>query len=157
FEQWIRPLLDAGTKVTTYVAIRADEDYREGYSASHHNLTVRLPFREARIDKGGVIELLNSSGLGLPKYYAWRSRSGCTFSFFQQKIEWVRLLENQPSAFEEAKGYEKTAVSHGSPFTWSAGESLEELSKPERISAIKAEHDRRVERMRNKAQLNPLR
>src|SRR5580765_3771642 len=29
FEQWIRPMLDAGTKVTSYVAIRADEDYRE--------------------------------------------------------------------------------------------------------------------------------
>ncbi len=33
FEQWVRPMLAAGDKVTSYVAIRADEDYREGYSS----------------------------------------------------------------------------------------------------------------------------
>ena len=31
FEQWIKPMLDSGDRVTTYVAIRADEEYREGY------------------------------------------------------------------------------------------------------------------------------
>ena len=35
FEQWLQPSLDAGTKVVSYVAIRADEDYREGYTATH--------------------------------------------------------------------------------------------------------------------------
>ena len=107
FEQWIRPMLDAGDKVTTYVAIRADEEYREGYTSKHDNLVVRLPFRESGIDKGGVMDILDSSGVGLPKYYDWRSRSGCTFCFFQQKIEWVRLRERHPEAFEEAKLLEK--------------------------------------------------
>jgi 3'-phosphoadenosine 5'-phosphosulfate sulfotransferase (PAPS reductase)/FAD synthetase len=157
FEQWIRPILDAGTKVTSYVAIRADEDYREGYNSKRDNLVVKLPFKDAGIDKAGVLEILESSGLGLPKYYAWRTRSGCTFCFFQQKIEWVRLLVQHPDAFEEAKRYEKTAVEHGSPFTWSNGESLEELARPERIAAIEAEHERRVERMKNNIQPNPLR
>ena len=78
---------------------------------------------------------LDGAGLGLPKYYSWRTRSGCTFCFFQQKIEWVRLKEQHPKAFEEAKAYEKNAVEHGSPFTWSQGESLEELERPERIAA----------------------
>lgn len=157
FEQWIRPQLDAGTRVISYVAIRADEEYREGYTSKHHNLTVRLPFKDDGIDKAGVLEILEASGLGLPKYYSWRTRSGCTFCFFQQKIEWVRLMEEHPEAFEEAKAYEKNAVEHGSPFTWSQGESLDELSRPERIRRIKEEHEKRLALMRSKIQPNPLR
>jgi len=157
FEEWLRPSLDAGAKVISYVAIRGDEEYREGYTSKHESLTVRLPFREDSIDKAGVLEILEASGLGLPKYYAWRTRSGCTFCFFQQKIEWVRLQERHPQAFDEAIQYEKTAVEHGSPFTWSQGESLVELSRPERVAEIRAEHDRRLARLKAKSQPNPLR
>lgn len=157
FEHWLRPYLDAGTHVSSYVAIRSDEDYREGYSAKHPNMSVVLPFREAGIDKARVLEILEASGLGLPKYYAWRSRSGCTFCFFQQKIEWVRLMREHPEAFEEAKRYEKTAVDHGSPFTWSDNESLEELSRPERIAQIEADYQKRLARLKAKVQPNPLR
>src|SRR5262245_47237436 len=156
FEDWVQPMLDAGTKVTSYVAIRSDEDYREGYTGKRENLTIRLPFKEAGIDKAGVLEILEASGLGLPKYYEWRSRSGCTFCFFQQRIEWVGLLERHPEAFEQAKRYEKTAVASGSPFTWAEGESLDELSRPERIAEIKSEHERRVARLKGKIQPNPL-
>ena len=157
FEHWIRPALQNGTKVYSYVAIRADENYREGYSSRHESLVVQLPFREAGIDKAGVMELLDGVGLGLPAYYEWRSRSGCTFCFFQQKIEWVRLLERHPDAFEEARAYEKTAVEHGSPFTWSQGESLDDLRRPERIEQIERDHDRRVARLRARIRPNPLR
>ena len=96
FESWIRPMLDSGIKVTSYVAIRSDEEYREGYSAKRENLIIKLPFKDAGVDKAGVFELLDASGLGLPKYYEWRSRSGCTFCFFQQKIEWVRTHRAAP-------------------------------------------------------------
>jgi 3'-phosphoadenosine 5'-phosphosulfate sulfotransferase (PAPS reductase)/FAD synthetase len=157
FEMWIKPMLAEGTKVYSYVAIRSDEEYREGYTSKHENLTVRLPFKEAGIDKAGVLELLDSSGLGLPKYYSWRTRSGCTFCFFQQKIEWVRLREQHPEAFEEAKQYEKTALDGGSPFTWSQGESLDDLERPERIEQIKTDHAERVRRSKARVSVNPLR
>ena len=85
FERWVREFLDAGDTVVSYVAIRSDEEYREGYQSNKDKLLVRLPFKEAGIDKPGVIEILEGSGLGLPEYYGWRSRSGCTFCFFQQK------------------------------------------------------------------------
>jgi|TARA_Y100000294_G_scaffold167770_1_gene177267 3'-phosphoadenosine 5'-phosphosulfate sulfotransferase (PAPS reductase)/FAD synthetase len=58
FEQWIRPMLEGGTTVYSYVAIRSDEEYREGYSSKHDNLIVKLPFKEAGIDKAGVLEIL---------------------------------------------------------------------------------------------------
>lgn len=157
FEQWIKPMLEGGQKVVSYVAIRADEEYREGYTSKHDNLTVKLPLKDAGVDKAGVMEILDSSGLGLPRYYEWRTRSGCTFCFFQQKIEWVRLKERHPQAFEEAKLYEKTAVEHGSPFTWSHGESLLELENPERLEQIKQDHAKRIERQRAKFMVNPLR
>ena len=157
FEQWLWPALNAGDKVVSYVAIRSDEGYREGYTSTHPNLSVKLPFRERGIDKPGVIDLLNASGLGLPDYYGWRSRSGCTFCFFQQKIEWVRLMERHPNSFEEAKTYEKNAVEHGSPFTWSQGESLDDLARPERVEQIRADHDRRIARFAAKRVANPLR
>ena len=157
FEQWVSPLLDDGDTVYSYVAIRADEEYREGYASKHDNLIVRLPLKEAGIDKAGVLEILEGTGLGLPQYYEWRSRSGCTFCFFQQKIEWVRLKERHPDFFEEAKSYEKNAIDHGSPFTWSEGESLDELERPERVAQIREEHQRRLERARSRLQVNPLR
>ena len=157
FEIWLRPMLDEGTTIYSYVAIRSDEQYREGYASKRDNLIVKLPFKDEGIDKAGVLELLEAAGLGLPQYYSWRTRSGCTFCFFQQKIEWVRLREQHPEAFEEAKAYEKNAVEHGSPFTWSQGESLEDLETPERIKQIKDEHERRLARMQAKTQANPLR
>ena len=157
FEQWIKPSLDAGATINSYVAIRSDEQFREGYSSKHDNLIVRLPFKDAGIDKSGVLEILDGVGLGLPAYYEWRTRSGCTFCFFQQKIEWVRLKERHPEYFEEAKRYEKTALDHGSPFTWSQGESLDDLARPERVAQIKEDHQRRLERACGVRQVNPLR
>lgn len=157
FEAWVGKFLNEGYTVYSYVAIRSDEEYREGYQSRHENLKVKMPFRENGIDKKGVIDILEYSGLGLPDYYKWRSRSGCTFCFFQRKIEWVHLLERHPDAFEEAKSYEKTATACGSPFTWSERESLEELAKPERIAQIKQDYEKRLERLKKQRLSNPLR
>lgn len=157
FEQWIKPMLAAGEKVTSYVAIRADEDYREGYSSKQANLSIKLPFRDDGINKAGVMDILESSGVGYPKYYEWRSRSGCTFCFYQQKIEWVRLKERHPESFEEAKALEKDALEHGSPFTWSSGESLIELEQPERVAQIVRDFENRKARIIASIPINPLR
>lgn len=157
FKRWIRPSLKAGTKITSYVAIRADEDQREGMATQDPNLRIVMPFRRHGIDKQGVIELLENCGLGMPDYYSWRSRSGCTFCFFQQKIEWVHLRQIHPDAFEEAKNYEKTALSHGSPFTWSQGEPLEALEQPQRMAEIEADFEIRKHRELARRPSNPLR
>ena len=68
-------------------------------------------------------------------YYA-RSRSGCFFCFFQQKIEWVWLYEQHPDLFEKAIEYENEKEG----FTWNQNESLRELIRPERLEAIKKEY-----------------
>jgi len=155
-EQWLRRDLDAGTIVHSYVAIRADEPTREGYQSTQANMKVHLPLREAGIDRTGVIEILDRADVGEPEYYSWRSRSGCTFCFFQQKIEWVRLSEHHPGRFAEAVDYEKTALKDGSPFTWSQGESLTDLVQPARVEQIKADYEKRRERLRRNRKVNPL-
>ena len=156
FEKWIADSVNAGAKVTSYVAIRADEN-REGYKPTNENIKVRFPFAEDGIDKQGVINLLEKSGVGLPDYYKWRSRSGCTFCFYQQKIEWVRLKENHPDKYDEAKSYEKLAQDHDSPFTWSMSESLADMEKPERVKKIKEDYEiRKVKWKANKAKRDLL-
>ncbi|MBN3868026.1 phosphoadenosine phosphosulfate reductase family protein [Gluconobacter kondonii] len=155
-EHWIRDELDSGTIVNSYVAIRADEPSREGYQATHPNMRVHFPLRDAGIDRPGVLEILDQSDVGEPEYYKWRSRSGCTFCFYQQKIEWVHLFEEHPDRFAEAVDYEKTALRDGSPFTWSQGESLTELIKPARIEQIKSDYQKRRERLFRNRRVNPL-
>ncbi|MDP9349688.1 MAG: phosphoadenosine phosphosulfate reductase family protein, partial [Gemmatimonadota bacterium] len=116
----------------SYIAIRADED-RTGYISHKPNLRPVFPFKEDGIKRDDVFRILRNSGLGMPPYYEWgRSRSGCFFCFFQQKVEWVRLLQRHPALFEEAKKYEKLNTEEGTPFTWTQGETLEALSQPER-------------------------
>ena len=119
-----------------YVGIRADEN-RLGYISTKPNIRAVFPFREDGIDYQGVQRILIDSGLGMPAYTTWgRSRSGCFFCFFQQKIEWVRLKQTHPDLFEQAKAYEKPNSVNGNVFYWSDNEPLAELEKPDRMREI---------------------
>jgi len=135
--------------VISYVGIRADEPHRKGYISTKPNVTTVLPFVEDNIRHDDVMRILKNSGLGLPQYYAWRSRSGCYFCFFQQKREWAGLLENHPDLFEKAKSYEKFDPATGERYTWNQGESLDELAHPDRIAQIKEEYEKRKSREAN--------
>lgn len=155
FEKWIKPFLNDGYEVISYVGIRADEPWREGYkpSESQKYLKIKMPFADDGIKRAGVISLLESSGIGLPKYYEWRSRSGCTFCFFQRKIEWVRLMERYPEAFEQAKSYEKQAETsaNGETFYWMGPNTpLTTLEDPARIAQIKDNHEKALKRFEKK-------
>lgn len=131
--------------VLNYVGLRADEN-RSGYISTKPNITPLYPFQEDGLKLPDIEEILRTSGVGMPPYTEWgRSRSGCFFCFYQQKIEWVRLKETYPDLYEQAKEYEKPYEGSGNTFTWSERESLSELERPERMQAIKDEHSRRTE------------
>lgn len=121
----------------SYIAIRADETHRKGYISTKSNLKAVYPFIEDGLIKQDVFKLLEESGLGIPEYYQWRSRSGCYFCFYQQRREWVGLLEKHPELYEKAKAFEKFDEATGQRFTWSATESLDDLQSPQRIEQIK--------------------
>lgn len=130
--------------VYNYIGLRADER-RSGYLSTKPNIHSVFPFREDGLVKADIFRILEECGLGLPKYTDWgRTRSGCFFCFFQQKIEWVRLKEHYPELYERAKEYEAMSVVNGEPFFWSSTESLEELEMPERVAQIKASAERKA-------------
>ena len=94
--------------------------------------------------KDDIFRLLRESGVGVPAYYEeipfevdgqtgtyCRSRSGCYFCFFQQKIEWIWLYEQHPDLYAKAMEFEKNG------YTWNQNESLADLIKPARIRQIK--------------------
>jgi 3'-phosphoadenosine 5'-phosphosulfate sulfotransferase (PAPS reductase)/FAD synthetase len=108
-----------------------------------------------------VFQILEDSGVGVPAYYKpieyqveidgeikkgtySRSRSGCFFCFYQQKIEWVWLLEQHPELFARAIEYEKEG------YSWMA-EHLEDLKNPKRVASIKKEHFLRMNRQKKKS------
>jgi len=135
----------------SYIAIRADEKDRKGYISTKPNIKAVFPFVEDGIAKADVVRILEESGIGLPKYYRWRTRSGCFFCFFQRKIEWVRLAEEHPALFEEAVKYEEERGGEG--YTWTQGETLRQLIS--RREAIIAEFGRAEARLEQRRQLYP--
>lgn len=137
--------------VLNYVGLRADED-REGYISHKANITSVYPFRDDGLVRADILRILEESGLGLPAYTTWgRTRSGCFFCFYQQRIEWVRLKEVHPDLFEEAKMYEERSLAQGSPFHWNANESLAELERPERMAEIRRKWEESQARKRASA------
>ena len=95
-----------------------------------------------------IFDLLEHTGVGVPAYYKAkdfetingadgtyaRSRSGCFFCFFQQKIEWVWLYEQHPDLFKRAMDYEKDG------YAWMDSETLADLIQPERVEQIKTDY-----------------
>ena len=137
FENYVESL--GAVDVKMYVGIRADEN-RGGYNPSKNNITPVYPFVEAGYNLDDIHRILEVSGVGVPPYYSWRTRSGCYFCFYQRKNEWVGLKENHPALFEEAKKYEKFNEKTGDRYTWSERESLAELGQADRVAEIKAKH-----------------
>lgn len=89
-----------------------------------------------------IYKILETSGVGVPAYYNrknefsfefegkkipyGRSRSGCFFCFFQQKMEWIWLFENHLNKFLLAEQYE-TSNGNDSFFTWMDSGTLRQL------------------------------
>lgn len=139
-----------------YVGLRADEQ-RTGYISTKPNITAVYPFQEDGLVRADIVRLLEDSGLGLPPYMEWgRSRSGCYFCFYQQKIEWVRLKRQHPDLFDLAKGYEERSSQVSANFTWCGSESLAELEQPDRIAAIERNWEAKQARKTAKRENLPL-
>ncbi|UIE39122.1 phosphoadenosine phosphosulfate reductase family protein [Leptodesmis sichuanensis] len=136
----------------SYVGIRADE-HRDGYISTRPNIKAVYPFKERGLVKADILRLLEESGIGLPKYYEWRSRSGCYFCFFQRKYEWVMLQETHPDLFARAVDYE-SQHKDGRTYTWTQGETLLELL--ERKDQIIADHQKAMAREAQRQPDRPL-
>ena len=157
-KQKVNALLDTDVKLFNKVVFEflKTTDYPVGKLASFS-----LIENDEVLGIDDIFKILDDSGVGIPAYYLpleyeveingelkkgtySRSRSGCFFCFFQQKIEWVWLLEQHPTLFEKAIEYEKEG------YTWTI-EPLQELKKLERVNAIKKEHYLRMHKNKTNA------
>jgi len=106
-----------------------------------------------------IFKLLEDSEVGVPGYYEKldyevngktgqyaRSRSGCYFCFFQQKIEWIWLYEQHPDLYIQAMEYENEKEG----FTWNQHESLKDIIHPNRMKIIKNDHLNRLNKEKSK-------
>ncbi len=140
--------------VISYIGIRADEN-REGYISKKPTIKAVFPFVEDGIVREDVFQKLENS-IGIPKYYEWRSRSGCYFCFFQRQDEWLGLKRRHPDLFEEAKRIEREVSKKkfdwvkgeveecGQGYTWNQSGTLDEIvaraeekEKTKRVSKTK--------------------
>lgn len=145
-------LLNLGVKDFNHVVFRFIKEFTN-YPLSKVNHFPLLD-NEDNLVRDDIFNILENSGVGVPAYYKQiefqegqskgtyaRSRSGCFFCFFQQKIEWVWLYEQHPERFQKAMKYEKDG------FTWMDNESLSKLSEPNRIAQIKSEYAKKQKRI----------
>ncbi len=162
-EQKLNTLLELGIKEFNRVvfAFLKTTDYPIG-QADHFPLVDN----EDILVREDIFQILRET-VGIPAYYELkeyyveidgvvqtgyysRSRSGCFFCFFQQKIEWVWLYETHTELYKQAMEYEKEG------YSWMDSETLTELAQPERIVAIKREHYLRMKRNKNRSKSDLL-
>lgn len=137
----LKNLLDLGVREFNQAVFQVLKNSQFPIAAVDH---FPLLDNEEVLIREDIFRLLRESGVGVPQYYEEipyevngaqgiynRSRSGCFFCFFQQKIEWVWLYEQNPAKFFLAMEYEKGG------YTWMQNERLEDLINPTRIIQIK--------------------
>lgn len=147
----INQLLSLGTKETNHLIFQF-------LKSTNYPLALESDFplldNEDVLVRDDIFRILEESGVGVPEYYKKvnfaidnkkgqysRSRSGCFFCFFQQKIEWIWLYEQHPDLYKKAMDYEKDG------YTWTQDESLADLIKPERVKQVKEEFLKRQKRL----------
>jgi 3'-phosphoadenosine 5'-phosphosulfate sulfotransferase (PAPS reductase)/FAD synthetase len=147
FSKKLNSLLDLG--VITFNHVVFEFLRKTNYPLSLIN-TFPLVDNDDVLVKKDIFNLFKTFGVSIPKYYDEvefevngqkgsyaRSRSGCYFCFFQQKIEWVWLYEQHPDLYKKAMSYEKDG------YKWNEDESLDEITKPERLIKIKEDYLKR--------------
>lgn len=157
-DQKLKALLELGVKEFNQVVFRFIKEFTD-YPLSKVE-SFPLIDNEDVLKRDDIFQILRDSGVGVPKYYDektfevngkkgtyFRSRSGCFFCFFQQKIEWVWLYEQHPEKFKKAMEYEKDG------YSWMDNERLEDLIQPERIAQIKADFLERSQKRNPKSSL----
>ena len=143
YSRKLNALLDIDVKLFNHVVFRylQTTDYPVGKLSEEE---FPLLDNDDVLVKEDIFRLLRESGVGVPAYYEeipfevdgkrgtyCRSRSGCYFCFFQQRIEWIWLYEQHPDLFAKAMEFEKDG------YTWIQDEPLSNLIRPDRIRQIK--------------------
>lgn len=104
FREWLKRY--DGIQKHMFVGIRADESSRLAFTIEE--VSTEMPFIEMGISREHVYSILQET-IGIPKYYARRTRSGCSGCFYQRRSERTGLLQAEPIEFRRVMSYEKLA------------------------------------------------
>jgi 3'-phosphoadenosine 5'-phosphosulfate sulfotransferase (PAPS reductase)/FAD synthetase len=103
FKQFLKALEQKypDSEFVSLVGIRADEPSREGVIWGEDNIKTVFPLRELGLDKTAVNRIVQEC-IGLPVYYAARTRSGCFTCFFQKRSEVIGVLRIEEDRMDQA-------------------------------------------------------
>lgn len=106
YQNWVRSVLQEGQILHSFVGIRADEQQRHGLVTSDSQLFSHFPFKDLGVYRNDVFAILQET-VGIPGFYAGRTRSGCSVCPFMRKSELLATLRWEPAAFDKAAACEK--------------------------------------------------
>lgn len=102
-----KPWLDSQSQFQQrhmFIGIRADEHDRLAFAID--DVETHFPFIDMGLKREHVFQILRET-IGIPRYYARRTRSGCSDCFYQRRTEKVGLMQEQPIIFSRGAKYEK--------------------------------------------------
>lgn len=90
------------TQFISLVGVRADEPARTGIEWSEaDSIKTVFPLQQLGLDKNAVNQIVNRV-LGLPTYYAFKSRSGCEVCIYSRRSEVIAMSQVSPATYELA-------------------------------------------------------
>lgn len=106
YQAWVKSVLQDGQVLHSFVGIRADEESRHGLVTSSKQLQSHFPFQTLGVYREDVFAILEET-VGVPSFYAGRTRSGCSVCPFMRKSELLATLRWEPAAYGKAMAVEK--------------------------------------------------
>ena len=107
FERYVNSILKEGQHLYSMVGIRYDEN-RTGLISHSEYIHTEFPFKAMKITRNDVFRILSRT-VGVPLFYAYKTRGGCSACPYTRKNETLALIRYEPEEFVQAMKYEKPA------------------------------------------------
>lgn len=107
---WLQSIRGNATAVRCYIGLHYDEYERTGLqrtgALAHADwLHQEYPFRSMRLARDSIFRILDQT-IGIPGFYRWKSRSGCSCCFNLRASELIGALDASPAQFARAEAVE---------------------------------------------------
>lgn len=104
FRKWMTQF--DGLQKYMFIGIRHDESERIAFTIDE--CETEMPFIDLELEREHIFQILNLT-VGIPSFYQYRTRSGCTTCMFQRRSEVIGLFQHSPQEFQKGMKYEKVS------------------------------------------------
>lgn len=101
FFETLKAKFGKNAKIASYVGIRADEPTREGGQYGDGGTVSYMPMQPLGFTRADVYKLVDK-WIGIPSFYAGKSRSGCQICIFSRRSEVLSQLEHYSENVDRA-------------------------------------------------------